>query len=189
MRETTDPLQLVRKELRTGEHLFWADKADGKIFMLKVLPIAFFGLFFFGFAVFWTGMAYLGTSAAGDAGWFRLFPLFGVPFMMVGFAMVVSPIAARVAGNNTYYGLTEQRLITLRLRPKKSVKSVNLKDVRELELQENDDGTGTILFNRDTVTSKAIHQKMKNTGFYGIGDARQVEAEIARRRDEARRAD
>ena len=56
----------------------------------QIVPIIFFGIFL-GFAVFWTAMAasMIGKADFDDAGkpefWLgKLFPLFGVPFILIG---------------------------------------------------------------------------------------------------------
>src|SRR5260370_1371922 len=66
-----------------------------------------FGLLFGGFAVFWVGSAaFLGAEGVGG-----FFACFGVPFVLVGLALVLSPVWLRKKAANTVYALTDRRAV------------------------------------------------------------------------------
>jgi len=76
----------------------------------QIVPIIFFGVFL-GFAIFWTTMAATMTGQAdfGDSGspefWLsKLFPFFGVPFMLVG-ASGIAGAVLKMLPNSPYYHL------------------------------------------------------------------------------------
>lgn len=75
----------------------------------QIVPAIFFGIFL-GFAVFWTAMAasMIGKSDFGDPGvpafWLgKLFPLFGVPFMLIGAGGIARAILKMLPGSPYYH--------------------------------------------------------------------------------------
>jgi hypothetical protein len=73
----------VDRELESGEQIQWLQRPVPRYFT----PAAgfLFGIHWTAFAIFWTTGAAWGTSKAGGAGFFRAFPLFGVPFILIGY--------------------------------------------------------------------------------------------------------
>jgi len=75
----------------------------------QIAPIIFFGIFL-GFAAFWTVMAatMIGKAHFGDPGttefWLgKLFPLFGVPFMLIGAGGIGRAILKMLPGSPYYH--------------------------------------------------------------------------------------
>lgn len=75
----------------------------------QIVPIIFFGIFL-GFAVFWTAMAasMIGKADFDDPGkpefWLgKLFPLFGVPFMLIGAGGIGRAIVKMLPGSPYYH--------------------------------------------------------------------------------------
>ena len=75
----------------------------------QIVPIIFFGIFL-GFAIFWTAMAatMIGKASFGDPGtpeyWLgKLFPFFGVPFMLVGAGGIGRAILRMLPGSPYYH--------------------------------------------------------------------------------------
>src|SRR5215510_9801772 len=76
----------------------------------QIVPIIFFGVFL-GFAIFWSTMAatMIGQADFGDPGkpeyWLsKLFPFFGVPFILVGASGILGAIL-KMLPNSPYYHL------------------------------------------------------------------------------------
>lgn len=73
-----------------------------------------FGVPFTGFAIFWiataSGMFLGGAGEAGQGGFFAFFPLFGIPFLLVGLGMLTSPYWMYRRALKTCYALTNHTI-------------------------------------------------------------------------------
>jgi hypothetical protein len=129
----------IAQELTGTERLLWAGQPrQGIVLRPSDVFMIPFSLLWGGFAVFWeTGVILEGAP------WF--FALWGVPFVLVGFYIVVGRFfwdARR--RSRTFYGLTDQRAIIVSSGTSRKVKSLNLKTLSDISLTEKSDGTGTI---------------------------------------------
>src|SRR4030095_11720228 len=110
----------LQPHLERNEKLIWAGQPKkGIIFRPYDIFLIPFSLLWCGFAIFWMFMAAKGSV---------LFALFGIPFVIIGLIFVFGRfiIDARQRAN-TYYGLTEDRIIIVSGVLKKKVKSFNVK--------------------------------------------------------------
>jgi hypothetical protein len=105
----------LRSYLRPGEVVRWTGR-PARGFRLSsrdgfLIP---FSIAWCGFAVFWTVMATIGTFASGS-GSMLAFPLFGIPFMLVGLYMVVGRFMVDAwVRDRTVYAVTDRRALILR---------------------------------------------------------------------------
>src|SRR5438270_1294317 len=85
----------AQSELQSGESILWTGTADPGRAALSALPASLFGLPFAGFALFWITQAYHATSTMNRSSnnafvkGFGVFPLFGLPFLLVGLGIVL----------------------------------------------------------------------------------------------------
>jgi hypothetical protein len=76
-----------------------------------------------------------------------IFPLFGVPFVLVGLYMIFGRfIVDSVRRRKTFYGLTNNRIIIVSGIFSRKIKSLSLKTLTDVSLTEKNDRTGTITF-------------------------------------------
>ncbi len=108
-----------------------------------------FSLIWGGFAIFWETMALgIPNEAAGAVG--IVFPLFGIPFVLIGLYMIFGRfIYDSKKRAKTIYGLTNQRVIIISGIWGKSVKSLNLRNLSDVSLSEKSDKSGTIAFGQE----------------------------------------
>ncbi|PIE10189.1 MAG: hypothetical protein CSA72_09305 [Rhodobacterales bacterium] len=94
--------------LEEGENILWQGRPDGRFRIVpRLLPQSIFGLVFFAFAAFWIVMA---ASMTGGGIFGALFPLFGLPFALVGLGMMVGThLWDMIQRRGTYYTLTDRR--------------------------------------------------------------------------------
>jgi hypothetical protein len=93
-----------------------------------------------GFAIFWE-VSVLRT----DAPFF--FRLWGVPFVLVGLYMVFGRfIADAKLRSKTYYGVTSERVIIVSGLFSRKIKSLNIRTLTDVSLDEKPNGGGIITF-------------------------------------------
>lgn len=104
-----------------------------------------------GFAIIWEFAAIYGTyKARGHApAGFPLFafPLFGVPFVIIGLYLIFGRffVDAKVRARTTY-GVTNDRIIIISGLFSQQVKSMQIRTISDISLTEKSDGSGTIIF-------------------------------------------
>ena len=149
---TPQPLTVdaaLRRELTAGERILWS--AQPRATHMK----RGFGIWLF--AIPWTVFS-LGWEAASILPWFAssktpeaiqwtfgiVFPLFGLPFVAIGFWMLWQPIRAMRLAGQTIYALTERRLIRVVTGPKSEFASVMLSQIGPMQRREARDGVGDL---------------------------------------------
>jgi Bacterial PH domain len=131
----------IQFNLDRGERQLWAGQPkQGLVFRAADTFMIPFSLLWGGFAIFWEASV-LTTNAPG------FFALFGVPFVLMGLYVTVGRffVDARRRANTTYAVTTERVLISTRWFSA-STKSLNLKTLSDITLNERRDGSGTITF-------------------------------------------
>ncbi|MFT3687016.1 MAG: hypothetical protein QM783_19195 [Phycisphaerales bacterium] len=173
--------RVVRAQLEPGERLVWSGRPDSRAFARLAGPIRTFGNIFFGFAVFWTVMATVGSQLAywlakGVPPLVMGMPLFGLLFMFVGWQIKMIPVKRARA---TAYGLTDRRTVVVQsLYPMKQtvVRSYGPEQLRAIEVELLDDGGGSVVFER--VEDEAFRSRPSSRsprGFVGVQDVKRVE--------------
>jgi hypothetical protein len=174
----------IEQELSPGERLVWSGQPRGGIQLRAVDWFAIpFSIFWCGFAIFWETMALTATAKTpGPVG--IAFPLFGVPFVLIGLYLLLGRffVDARVRGR-TWYGVTNERVIIVSGLFYRRTKSLNLPTLSDLSLSERSDGSGTITFG-PSLPFGARFGGMPGAGQYGpptfdtIDDAKNVDGLI-----------
>jgi len=156
----------IQKELDSGERLLWAGAPkQGTLLKSSDIFMIPFSLLWGGFAIFWETMALqIPSNKAGTVD--IVFPLFGIPFVLVGLYMIFGRfIYDSRKRSRTFYGLTDQRAIIVSGLFGKNVKSLNLKTMSEVSLSENQNGYGTIVFGQENPMASMF----LGGGFPGMG--------------------
>ena len=111
----------LQQYVDSNEKLVWTGRPrTGIVFRSADIFLIPFSLFFCGFAIFWFTTAL--TSGAPF-----IFAMFGIPFVVIGIIMVFGRfIIDAKQRENTYYGLTNDRIIIKTGIYTKSIKSLKL---------------------------------------------------------------
>lgn len=195
--ESRLPLDLdarVRSELSSGEQLLWVGQPRPGRMARSSIPMVLFGIPWTAFAVFWTVMASGIWFAAGPAQVnqaagpgvffsvvFACFPLFGLPFVLVGLGMLSSPYWLYRQAQRTFYALTEQRAIIWEAGWWNSieVRSYGPAELTRIGRTEFADGSGDLVFEEtiriDRYSNGNSTARTTRHGFMGIGNVRKVE--------------
>lgn len=139
--EHVEESQFYRQYLSAGESVLWRGQPEaGHLFNTGNIPLAFFGLFFLGFSLFWE------WNAIESGIVFMM--LWGLPFVAVGAYLVFGQfIHAAYLRNKTFYVITNQRLL---IKKGRNISIYHANDLPPSTLRIHSNGNGTIFF-RDTV--------------------------------------
>ncbi len=171
--------ELVRRELQVGERIAWSGSPIPTLFVPHAIASFLFGIPWTAFAVFWTMAAGIGTmSYKGGFSWFSLFPLFGVPFVLIGIGMLSAPFVAYFRSKKTAYVITDKRAITIEGGKSTVIRSYPPEKLLEIFRTEKKNGSGdVIIVNRSWKDSDGDRQS-EQLGFLRVRDAKQIEDKL-----------
>ena len=175
----------AQSELQSGESLYWTGTADPRRVALSALPASIFGIPFAGFALFWITQAYHATSAMlkssnnAFTNGFKLFPIFGLPFLLVGLGIILAPLWAFLKGANTVYAVTNQRVMIITGGGNRSVKSYTPADIVSVEHRERPDGSGDIaIVTNAVIRSSNNFTSQVKVALCGVPNVKQVVQQV-----------
>ena len=141
------PLMLaLERELQPGERLLWSGEQLARI-NAGAFGIWLFAVPWTAFALFWMAMAGIGAQATqGSAGVFAwAFPLFGLPFVLIGLAMLAAPFASLFGAHRVLFAVTDRRVLRIALFGKRLwTRWVERERVGEISRNERPDGSGSL---------------------------------------------
>ena len=196
----------ISPELEPGEKIFWMDQprpATG--FSWWLMAPSLFAIPWTGFTLFWIA----GAVGIFDKGWAAfqqfdiqriLFGAFGIPFMLVGVGMFLSPFWAgnrrRKAARDTVYLITDRRALILNAgylgdsllgslaggavlglgKSRYLVTSYPPDKLCNIQRIQREDGAGDLAFGETILTSESNSERTATRdGFFSVHDAREVE--------------
>jgi hypothetical protein len=170
----------LRQELAIGETLLWSAMPDPKR-MRVVFWLWLFAVPWLLFALFWEGIAIsmtVGGLVQHDANfswWMMIFPMFGLPFVAIGFWLVNKPLIVLADARHQIHALTNRRLITLTMRKDKDLKSVDIAKTGPISRKEKADGWGSITIETGSHRDSDGDQITDRFEFYGIPEVAKVD--------------
>lgn len=164
----------LRTELKSGESLVWAGQPNPDRYMKSAFKIWFFFIPWTAFSLFWIAGALEFQLPKFDSGW-GLFPLFGVPFLLVGLCGLGSPFWLRHKARSMIYAITDQRAMIIEGEKSITVKSYLAPDMTDIERTEHQDGSGDLILRHEPYRDSDGDRQTKRHGFYAIDNVRQVE--------------
>jgi len=167
--------RLVNAELNDGEHVVWSAAPDSKRVILRTLPAVVFGIPWTTFSVFWIYKA-AGIGTRNDL-FNSVFALFGLPFVLVGLAMLLSPYFAIRMARESAYVITNRRALVFKsgLFGRVSIDSFSPSQLENVSRTQHADGTGDVHFVKAVSHGPNNVQVMRMAGFFGVEDAKAVE--------------
>lgn len=173
--------KLLETVLGDGERLVWAAHPVPRYFTAATVAPVLFAIPWTGFAIFWTVMAFIGTrQVSGDdpmaTGFRYFFPLFGVPFILIGLAMFSAPYWAARRLKRTMYAITDRRAIILApgWSGSRKVRSFTPAALASIERTERSDGSGDLIFEEYTQRRGSSTHTIRH-GFISVPRVRDVE--------------
>jgi hypothetical protein len=170
----------VEMELRSGERIVWTAQPIASRISRASWPIVLFGVFWTAFSVFWVAGAARGAWSDSSPGLFKLFPLFGVPFVLIGIGMLTTPIWIRRRAAKTVYMITDQRAVVMSegLRGKTRVESYAPAQLQSVTREQHADGSGDIIFETRAWRDSDGDRRTHRVGFFAVPEVKIVEEHI-----------
>jgi len=174
----------AQSELQSGESLYWTGTADPRRAAIATLPATLFGIPFAGFALFWITQAYHATSAMSKstnnsfAHGFQVFPIFGLPFLLVGLGIILTPLWTFLKGSSTVYAVTNQRVMIISGGSTRTVKSITPGDILSIDHRERPDGSGDIVIQTTGTTRTNNSTSQIKVALFGIPNVKQVAQQV-----------
>jgi transcriptional regulator with XRE-family HTH domain len=157
----TNTDEIFKKYLNYGEQIKWSGKPK-YLSSITSFPIKIFGLFFLGFAIFWTIMTFevmIGMS------------FFGIPFIIIGaFLVFGNKFKKFTSQRQKYYAVTSERIIIITVSSQEEKVDVGLDRLTNVVLSPGLNGTNTIVF----YTRNSYGVYSSHPYFYNIENGQQV---------------
>ncbi|MDP3271797.1 MAG: PH domain-containing protein [Polynucleobacter sp.] len=131
----------IEAQLSRDEKVLWAGQPKQGVILRGADALMIpFSLMWGGFAIFWE-LSVLQSDAPA------IFVLFGIPFVLIGLYLIVGRFFFDAKQRaNTYYGVTDERVIIISGVFSRKIKSLNLRTLSDLSLLEGKGGEGTVSF-------------------------------------------
>ena len=171
--------QRLRAELRPGESIVWAGQPIPDRFMKGGFLLWFFFIPWTAFSLFWIAGASGFKLPSFDSGW-SFFPLFGLPFLLIGLGGLSAPIWLRRKALSIIYAITNERAISIEGAKSVTVKFYLVNGLKALERTEHQDGSGDLVFQDEHYRDSDGDRQTRKKGFFAIADVRRVEQLLER---------
>ncbi|MDY6897841.1 MAG: hypothetical protein SWZ49_07140 [Cyanobacteriota bacterium] len=166
----------VDKELEIGESIRWIGQPIPRFFTVSSVGSFLFAIPWTGFVVFWV----LTASRASI-----FFALFGIPFLIVGFGMLSSPIWFWLSAKNTAYVITNKRALSISVPVtlfanilSTTIRNYPPSKLKDIYRKERANGTGDVVMGvqqSNRYLNNRRNQTTEEIGFMGIRNPREVE--------------
>lgn len=138
----------IKQELGPQERLLWSGAPATGLMIRRSDAVGI------PFSILWTAFAIFWETAVLKSNGPLIMKLWGIPFILVGLYMVVGRFFFDAWQRaRTTYGLTNERVIIISNSFSRSVKSLNLRTLTDITLDQNSEESGTIIFGEANKTS------------------------------------
>jgi len=165
----------VRGELESGEQILWIGQPIRRFFTASSIVPFLFAIPWTAFAVFWICAASGFKVPDFSRGGFRLFPLFGLPFVLIGIGMMCSPLWSYRKGLKTVYVITDRRAITFDAGWTTTIRTYLPGRLQNIYRRERRDGTGDIVLDQPVFGTSKGGQQTQYLGFLNVREPKKVE--------------
>lgn len=176
----------LRQALATaarGERIMWA----GQPRATRQWPL--FGIWLFAvpwtaFSLFWEAMALMpwaaGASTSDDMAknFTIIMPIFGIPFILIGFAMLSVPFWAMIKARATVHALTDKRLLTIVVGRSTKVTAYGIDRAGPVETTIARDGSGSFKVQTGSHIDSDGERITDRCEFTGIDDVTTLEKQF-----------
>jgi hypothetical protein len=164
----------VDAELEPGESIQWIDMPISQYFTSSSIGAFLFGIPWTAFAIFWTFGA-AGFKIPDFKEGSDLFPLFGLPFILIGFGMLSSPFWTYRKSFKTVYAITDRRAITFEGGWALTIRSYPPDKLGDIYRKEKKNGSGDVIIWRNAWHDSEGDSQSEELGFLRILNPKEIE--------------
>lgn len=165
----------VKRELESGERILWMEQPIPRYFTAMSTGAFLFAIPWTAFAVFWMCGASGFKMPDFSKGGFSFFPLFGLPFFLIGIGMLSSPLWSYRKAFKTVYVITDRRAITFDAGWTTTIRSYPPDRLQNIHRKEKRDGSGDVVLGQRVWSGSEGGQQSQDLGFLNIRDPKTVE--------------
>lgn len=169
--------QRVTRELQPGEVVRWAAQPNSSRMMMQGFALWLFFIPWTAFSVFWIWGA-AGFRLPDFSSPFSLFPLFGLPFLLIGIGGLLSPLWVQRRARHTVYVVSNQRAFMLSGWRNITMTSWQPAQLTQITRTERPDGSGDLVFDAQIQRDADGNAVKSKNGFSAIPDVRTAESFI-----------
>jgi hypothetical protein len=164
-----------------GERILWTGRPRAGLAFRAALLIWLFAIPWTAFTMGWETMALSGwlsgkpAPSGANLMFGIVFPLFGLPFVLVGLGMMAAPFYAYWWAGRTAMVIGEKRLAMVTVGRRLRVKSYRKETILRTERTERADGSGTLKVITGARRDSEGDRVESSETLYGIADVRAVE--------------
>ncbi len=179
----------IQRELESREHIIWMEQPIPRYFTATSTASFLFAIPWTAFAVFWMFGASGFKLPDFSKGEFSFFPLFGIPFVLIGLWMLSTPLWAYKKAFKTVYVITDKRAITFDSGWTMIIRSYTPDRLLNVYRKEKRDGSGDVIIEQDLWAGSEGGQQAQYLGFLNIRDPRTVENMLKKLASQAKQSD
>ena len=165
----------VKRELEADERLLWMAQPIPRFFTERSTGSFLFAIPWTAFAIFWMCAASGFKFPDFSQGGFSFFPLFGLPFLLIGVGMLSAPWWMYRKAFKTIYAITDRRAMILESGRTTAIRSYPPNRLRNIYRKEKNDGTGDVIFDSLASGGSDAERPALVFGFLNIYDPKTVE--------------
>ncbi|MBE9216491.1 hypothetical protein IQ247_28170 [Plectonema cf. radiosum LEGE 06105] len=167
----------VHKELEAGETIKWVEQPIPRFFTASSISSILLGIPSTSFALFWiwAALGFKFPDIREGIQFQHLFALFGLPFVLIGFGMLSSPIWVWLAARKTVYLITNRRAISIQGGVFTIIRSYLPSELKDIYRKEQANGSGDVVISVRLLRNSDGYQRSEEIGFMGVRNAQETE--------------
>ncbi len=164
----------VDNELDSGERIQWMDMPIPRYFTPGSTGAFLFAIPWTAFAIFWVCGA-SGFKVPDFSSGVNFFPLFGLPFILIGLGLLSTPLWTYRKALKTVYVITDKRAITIEGGRLMTIRSYPPEQLQNIYRKERRNGTGDVVITRRAWQNSEGNNRSEELGFLRISNPKEVE--------------
>ncbi len=154
--------------LAPGEKILWSAQPRPAAFILRAMPNLAYGVTWAVLGAFWyRGSGGIGKYSAFE-GWWKLAPLFSLPFILAGLSFFLAPIKLGARARRTWYVVTDRRVFIAQTQKQGTpqLRDFSRDDLEALQFARKY-GMESVILSRRAAVNPHLTPRLED-GFFGL---------------------